>query len=169
MGNGNFGVQLSGGASDDSVIGSTVASTKGNGVVIAGSGTSSNTLTGDFIGTDPTGEYGTAGVSLDNTGIGVEIDAGATSNSISASVISNNGQDGVCISGAGTDSNSLTGDYIGTNVAGTYPLPNGADGVAITSSASSNTVGGTNAAARNIISFNTGRRRGVLVRRPATT
>ena len=76
MGNGNFGVQLSGGATHDSVVGSTVAATKGNGVVIAGSGTSSNTLAGDFIGTDPTGEYGTVDASVDNTGIGVEIDAG---------------------------------------------------------------------------------------------
>ncbi len=158
MANGVFGIQFSGGASDDSVASSTIAATKGNGVVIAGAGTSANTLTGDFIGTDPTGDYSTGAnsMSLGNTGIGVEIDGGATSNSISTSVISNNGQDGVCISGAGTQSNSLAGDFIGTNATGIYPLPNGADGVSITSSASSNTVGGTAVAARDIISFNTG-------------
>ena len=84
-GNGGFGVQLSGGATDDSVIGSTVAATKGNGVVIAGSGTSSNTLTGDFIGTDPTGESAEQSTASRwaTPASASRSDAGATHNTIS--------------------------------------------------------------------------------------
>ena len=55
-GNSGFGVQLSSGASSDTIMSSTIAATQGNGVVITGLGTTGNTVTGDKIGTDPTGE-----------------------------------------------------------------------------------------------------------------
>ena len=119
-------------------------------------GTSYDTLTGDFIGTDPTGKLAadSSGVTLGNSGSGVEIDGGATHNTIATSVSSNNGQDGVFITGAGTDFNLLAGDYIGTDVTGTNALANGNDGVVIIDGATSNTVGGTTAGARDVISGN---------------
>ncbi len=157
QGNGVFGVQLSGGASDDSISHSTVAATIGNGVVIAGSGTSSDTLTSDFIGTGPTGTFSPVlSGSPSNTGNGVAISGGATHIAISTSVISNNAQQGVSISGAGTEFNTLTGNFIGTDVTGTQYFGNGGGGVWVTSSASFNTIGGTSTGARNIISGNYG-------------
>jgi titin len=154
--NGVFGVQLFNGASHDSITNSTVAATSGNGVVIAGSGTSYDTLNGDFIGTDPNGKFSVDvnGVALGNSGSGVQIYGGATHNTITASVISNNGQQGAYISDAGTSFNLLTGDFIGTDKTGGYALPNHAHGVLITSYASQNTLGGTSLAARNVISGN---------------
>ncbi len=155
-GNSGFGVQLSSGASSDTIMSSTIAATQGNGVVITGLGTTGNTVTGDKIGTDPTGElsilpYGLTG----NTGDGVVISAGSTHNTISGSVISNSGQQGVAISGAATEFNLLTGNFIGLDASGNSPLRNSLGGVSVTS-ASFNTFGGTTAAARNIISFNGG-------------
>jgi len=66
-------------------------------------------------------------------------------------VISGNGQDGIYIfSGAG---NQVQGNYIGVTADGTQSLGNGDVGVEVNSS--SNTIGGTLAAARNVISGNT--------------
>ena len=154
--NGVFGIQLFGGASDDTITATTVAGTSGNGVIIAGSGTSYDTLTGDFIGTDPTGKLyvDSSGMALGNSSNGVEIDGGATHATISTTVTSNNVQQGILISGVGTEFSAITGDFIGTNVTGSSGLRNRGDGVLINSSASFNTVGGTSATARDVISGN---------------
>ena len=63
--------------------------------------------------------------------------------------------DGVLIEGSGTSANQVEGNYIGTNAAGSGALANRGDGVFI-SGASNNTVGGTAAGARNLISGNGG-------------
>ncbi len=58
-----------------------------------------------------------------------------------------------------SNGNVITGNFIGTNTAGTAALPNGSQGqggVILVSSASNNTVGGTTPAARNLISGNIG-------------
>ena len=155
FGNGVFGVEFSNGASNDRITATTVAATTGNGVVITGSLTSNDALTGDFIGTDPTGNLSFLfdGYTA-NTGSGVVISGGANHITVSTSVISNNDEQGVSISGADTEFNALTGDWIGTNRGGSYELRNGGDGVLVTSLASFNTIGGTSIAARDIISGN---------------
>src|SRR5205807_889008 len=75
-------------------------------------------------------------------------------------VISGNGGNGgadfgVLIRDKGTSGNVVAGNYIGTDATGTALLPNGA-GVAIAGKATNNTVGGTVAGARNVISGNGG-------------
>ena len=55
---------------------------------------------------------------------------------------------------AGSTSNVVAGDFIGTDRTGAASLSNGAEGVLIQGGATGNTVGGTVAAARNIISGN---------------
>ena len=60
-------------------------------------------------------------------------------------------------SGIGLSTNSfnrIEGNFIGTNAAGTAPLPNGTDGVMVFINSSDNTIGGTTPAARNGISGN---------------
>jgi VCBS repeat-containing protein len=54
-----------------------------------------------------------------------------------------------------SDGNTVVGNYVGTGVSGTEALGNGGDGVQV-SEASSNTIGGTNAAGRNVITRNLG-------------
>lgn len=113
----------------------------GYGVDITDSGTYGNWVQNNFIGTN-----GSGSAALPNGSSGVAIRAGATSNAIFNDVISANGGDGVLITDPGTDDNVLSGDLIGTNVAGNAIVyaPNVAYsniiGVYITGGASYNTV-----------------------------
>ena len=95
---------------------------------------------------------------LFNGGAGVSIYGGASYNTIggtaagSRDVISANGQNGVSISGSGTTGNLVEGDLIGTNSSGSNGLGNNSAGVLIQENATYNTIGGTTAAARDVIS-----------------
>lgn len=149
-GNGT-GVEIEGGAVHVSVSGDVISANT-YGVVISGAGTSANVVAGDFIGTDAKGLH-----ALPNFD-GVVIQAQASNNTIGGTtlaardVISGNSWDGVHIVGSGTKGNVVLGDDIGVASSGTGALGNGASDVAIFQGASSNTVGGTSAGARNVIS-----------------
>lgn len=67
-------------------------------------------------------------------------------------VISGNNNQGVAISGAGTNSNRVEGNRIGTNAAGTGALGNTWAGAAVFDGAQSNVIGGLVAGAGNTIS-----------------
>ncbi|MFC1712565.1 cohesin domain-containing protein [Candidatus Poribacteria bacterium] len=92
---------------------------------------------------------------------GISIDDGAKSNTIGGSdtgnrnVISGNA-DGMIIHGSGTDRNVVSGNYIGTDVTGTAAVGNENLGINIGHAAQWNTIGGTTAGERNIISGNVG-------------
>jgi titin len=60
--------------------------------------------------------------------------------------------DGVIINGFGTDHNTVSGNYIGTDISGTAPISNSGHGVSICCGASNNIVGGDTAGERNVIS-----------------
>jgi hypothetical protein len=112
------------------------------GVHVSQAGTIDNDIQGNYIGTDPTGL--TAFPNLD----GVLIDQGASNDLVGgnnnagvANVISGNTQDGVHVSDAGTSSNQIQGNLIGTEPSGTVGLGN-VVGVFIEMGASDNTVGG---------------------------
>src|SRR5262249_45811032 len=114
---------------------------------------SSNLIEGNYIGTNLTGT-----VALSNNGDGVAIGFGTTANTIGGStsasnLISGNGGNGVFIDGA--NSNLVAGNFIGTDLHGTKTLGN-FDGVVIDGGATDNTIGGTTAGARNLISGNIG-------------
>ncbi len=123
-----------------------------NGVGISGAGATGNVVLGNDIGTDSTGEN-----PLPNEYAGVQIDQGASDNTIGGltagarNVISSNGIFGVYLDGA-TD-NSVEGNYIGTDAMGTSAMPNGNNGVEILF-ATNNTIGGTAFGAGNLISGN---------------
>ncbi len=136
------------------------------GVYIWGSGTTQSVVAGNYIGTDVTGT-----IALGNGGNGVLINLSASNNVIGTdgdgmndasegNVISGNLSVGVNITGAGTDSNVVAGNYIGTDVSGTLVLGNSLDGVIISQGAQFNRIGtdgsndAYNANERNIISGN---------------
>ncbi|MBI1886578.1 MAG: CSLREA domain-containing protein [Chloroflexi bacterium] len=123
----------------------------GDGVEIAGTNATGNVVSGNYIGTDVTGE-----LDRGNTENGVLIN-NARTNTIGAAgagnVISGNNKSGVQINGSGAKTNKIQGNFIGTIHDGTDDLANSADGVSIVD-APSNTVGGTTAGARNIIAGN---------------
>ncbi len=114
--------------------------------------TSGNKVQGNFIGTK---KNGTEPLSNSADGVGVagnnHVIGGTTSGE--RNVISGNGRDGVRIAGSG---NKVQGNYIGADATGTADLGNGRHGVFVddTIFISNNTIGGTTAGARNVISGN---------------
>ena len=85
---------------------------------------------------------------------------GASHNSIGdgfgGNVISGNVSAGVQIDGASTSLNSIQGNKIGVNAAGTAALANGGIGVWLSNSPTQNTIGGTSVGLGNVISGNLG-------------
>ena len=101
----------------------------GEGIDISGSGATSNFVAGNLIGTNAAGTAAVANYA------GVEIDSGASGNLVGSSgagagdaaernIISGNSFAGVWITGTGTDSNAVAGNYIGTDLTGMIALAN---------------------------------------------
>ncbi len=130
---------------DANTIGGTTPAARNviAGVLIAGSG---NVVAGNFIGTDPTG----TNPSPNSIGIQVAGDSNIIGGTTPAArnVISGNDQ-GPGIAGTG---NVVEGNFIGTDPTGTKAVP---FSLGLILAGRSNTLGGTMAAARNVISGNT--------------
>jgi hypothetical protein len=131
------------------------------GVRISGSGARANRVEGNFIGTDASGT-----LDRGNSLFGVVI-VDAPTNTVGGTtpakrnVISGHGPivggpdgTGIAISGTGAKVNKVMGNYIGTKANGTEALKNARSGVFVIDGAANNTVGGTKAGARNVISGN---------------
>ncbi|WP_449420984.1 DUF4347 domain-containing protein, partial [Phormidium nigroviride] len=164
QGNALFGVAIQAGGSDN-IIGGTTTSDRnvisGNSAdgVIAVGGTGGNTIQGNYIGINAAGT-----AALGNTS-GVTIN-GIANNIISGNTISGNTNSGVVILSAGATANTVRGNFIGTDPTGTSAIANASFGVAIQGGATGNTIGGTTASDRNIIS---GNGNGVALADPTTT
>lgn len=105
MGNGANGVAVGYGSSDNNVTDNVIGCNTGTGVYLFGTGTSGNTVSGNFLGTDRTGT-----VALGNTLRGVDIREGADGNTVCRNVIAFNGDYGVLVDNASQDailSNSI--------------------------------------------------------------
>jgi hypothetical protein len=159
-----YGVQVFGGA--DNTIGGVTPEARnvvsGNveyGVVLYLLAATGNTVLGNFIGTNASGD-GPLGNGYD--GVYVLESSGNTIGGAAdgaRNVISGNGQHGVTLASSG---NSVFGNYIGTDAAGTSPLGNGGDGICLWDAAASNTViGGSEPGEGNLISANGGN--GILI------
>jgi titin len=168
------GVNVTGGTKYNKIGGdapgerNVISGNSGQGICISGAGTMSNTVSGNFVGIDASGAY-----SLPNTFIGVNIIGGATYNTIGGdasgegNVISGNTPWGVAIQDTGTMSNTVAGNYIGTDASGTQDLGNSQHGVNILKGAQFNTIGGDVPGERNVISGND--ERGISLSSTATS
>ena len=170
LANGRDGIVIYNGANTTQVGGA--AAGEGNvisgntryGILINAAGnpaTAGNVIQGNLIGVNAAGTAARAnqgGIQLENGVLNTTI-GGATPGA--RNVVSGNTADGMFITSAGTDNNTVLGNYVGTNAAGDGAIPNGDRGVQIDSGASGNTVGGNAAGEGNVISGNTGD--GVLV------
>ena len=155
---GGSGVILNGAANHNTVSGNVIVNNRSFGIQISDAGTTLNTIVGNKIGTDKSGA-----AALPNLLDGVAISNGASQNFIGlagqGNVISGNGHSGVFITstagGTSTTSfNSIAGNQIGTNAAGTAALPNALDGVIIAAGSVGNAVGTTDPGGGNLISGN---------------
>jgi titin len=161
LANGAAGVLLANAVSQNTIGGTAIGAgnlVSGNGdggVVFGDGGPSGNVVQGNRIGTDI---HGTA--KLGNATDGIDIDAGATGNTLggtapgAANLISGNGNEGITIFGSGTSGNLVLGNILGTDRNGTINLGNARDGVLIETGAAANTVGGRAAGAGNVIAAN---------------
>ncbi len=109
----------------------------------------SNVISGNFIGTDPAG-----GARLGNTSDGIFMGRLAQNNVILQNTIAGNDSAGVEMLDPTTTGNRVIGNFIGTDKTGSRVIGNGDNGVHIANYATGNTVGGSSAAERNVISGN---------------
>ena len=146
--------------------GNLISGNNADGVFISGASAASNLVQGNRIGVDDTGN-----AALQNNQSGVTVN-GAPNNTIggtapgAGNVLSGNNKNGVFVVGGGASGNKLEGNLIGTNAAGSAPVPNVLFGIVIRD-APTNTVGGTAAGAANVISGNT--QDGVAILLPLAT
>ena len=156
MSNTMHGINIS--ASANNTIGGThptnrnvISANQQFGIQIWYPGSTNNKVLGNYIGTDASGTAAAGNVT------GVYIGENASRNFVggtaagSRNLISGNNY-GIFIEDTGTTANVIQGNYIGTDASGTAKVPNTQDGIQILSP--SNTVGGTSAAAANLISGN---------------
>ena len=116
-------------------------------------GPNGTVIQGNLIGTDPSGTAARA-----NGQNGVYIWAGSQNTVVGGTstaarnVISGNTNDGIDLNGV--TNTTVQGNYVGVDVNGSAAKANGGNGVALFNAANSNTVGGTGAGARNVVSGN---------------
>ncbi|MCS7089546.1 MAG: hypothetical protein NZM03_02305 [Limisphaera sp.] len=153
-----FGVVIVGGTSNiiggvEPAAANVISGNRSNGVHITlgpGGGGSWNQVAGNRIGTDLNGAQ-----ALSNRGRGLEIHRGLGNRIGPGNIISGNELSGVAITGAGATSNTIVGNYIGTDSSGAIAIPNQYDGILLVG-VSNNVVGGPTAEERNIIAGNLG-------------
>ena len=122
------------------------------------SGANGVVIEGNFIGTNPAGTGALpnvlAGILIHNAASNVTV--GGTTPA-ARNLISGNGSYGVSIgqsSGGGGTGHLVQGNLIGTDASGGNPLPGQDAGIETVSTASNIVIGGTTAAARNVVSGN---------------
>ncbi|MBI3241886.1 MAG: hypothetical protein HYZ49_06275 [Chloroflexi bacterium] len=154
---GSTGLEITAGSS---IVRGLVINRFAEGIVLKTNG--NNVVQGNYIGTDVTGT-----VDRGNTNIGLTIQD-SPSNTIGGTtdaqrnLISGNGDNGIRITGPTSDGNTMQGNYIGTDAAGTGNLGNSGEGIRIRDGADNNLIGGTTSTtsggpctgACNIIAFN---------------
>jgi len=140
--NGHPGLIFGVGSDGSQLLGVAVDHASGNGVTLDDN---SITLNDDYIGLN------LAGTAAGNGGNGVLVWAESARNFIGlnrshasgvvANVISGNRENGIEL--AGSSSNTVVDNRIGTNAAGTSAIANGGDGIYITGGSRANEIGGT--------------------------
>jgi titin len=141
--------------------GNLISGNSQNGVYLIGTNATLNRVSGNKIGTTASGLQ-----VLGNgySGLGVE---NASSNTVgglepgAGNLISGNYDNGIYLLSAGASNNVIAGNLLGLNLAGDGALPNQLCGLQVFG-AGNNTIGGTNALARNLISGNA--RVGLVIR-----
>ncbi len=158
-GNTNDGIRIRSGATANTIGGSGVAhrniisGNDGDGIEISGETTDGNSVRGNWIGVNATGD-----AMLSNRGDGISIVGGADNTLVGGIgagegnwIVASNG-DGIEIDGASTGT-IIYGNRIGTDLTGTLNWGTRHAGITITGGASNTAVGGTATGQANVIAF----------------
>jgi hypothetical protein len=143
---GGYGLRI--GAPNSTVKGLIINRWYG-GVRMGGNDAKGNKVEGNYIGTDASGTKDLGNLAGGVTLVDAPNNVVGGTTAAARNMIAFNGN-GVDIQGVEATGNNVMGNYIGTDPSGTKNLGASGDGVRI--SAADNTVGGTTAGARNIIS-----------------
>lgn len=129
----------------------------GNNYGVAIDGSNGNRVSGNYIGTDATGNIAIPNAASVGVLIIDSADTIVGGNTVGERNLISGNSIGIGIAGF-SDDNVVIGNYIGTNAAGDAAIPNGTifgDGAGVMIEASdNNTIGGKTASARNLISGN---------------
>ncbi|HTS52720.1 MAG TPA: DUF4347 domain-containing protein, partial [Burkholderiales bacterium] len=129
--------------------GNLISGNTGSGISLVGVGTN-NLVQGNYIGVNAAGTAQflntAAQLTIQSSGNTIGGTSAGSRNLIAGNVI---------LTGASATNNLIQGNYIGINAAGTAALTGGGsfDGIALNSGAANNTIGGTTAAAGNVIAY----------------
>ena len=149
------GVYITDGAQENTIGGTAptqlnvISGNDNAGVALSGTNTSSNVVSGNYIGTAPDG-----GSAIPND-YGVLIMQAASNNTIGGdsaaerNVISGNLDDGVLLENSGTTGNTVMGNIIGLGADGDTALGNGGSGIKLENTASLNIIGPGNVVSAN--------------------
>jgi titin len=161
-GNGGAGVfigDLNGAAANNNIIdGNLISGNVHGGIAVSNFADSSQQIVGTVIQGNLIGTNGAGNEAIPNGDRGVEL-SGATqtliggTTAVARNVISGNASEGIVIGPeAGSNDNTVAGNYIGTDITGSSAVPNTDTGVIV--NGTGNTIGGTDTGARNVISGN---------------
>jgi hypothetical protein len=169
VGNGFSGVSLQSGAQNNWIGGTAagegnlISGNHDHGIYLSDPNTRFNRILGNKIGSNLSGN-----AAIGQGWNGIVITLGASQNIIGdgssggRNLISGNPQDGIRVEGSTTISNTIQGNYIGTNLNGTSALPNGLHGVELADYTHGNLLGGNRLVGQgNLLSGN--RNHGVVV------
>jgi hypothetical protein len=180
LSNGDIGLEIQ--DTDSNTVGGTTPAERnilsgnlGAGISLTSSGAFNNTIEGNYIGPDTTGQ---TGIGNHKMGINIGSTDGSSNNAHNniiggttgvtpggscngaCNVISANAWNGIYISGSTGGANQIIGNFIGASASGGLSMGNVLDGIGLLGT-QSNIIGGSTAAERNIISNNGGN--GVVV------
>ena len=134
--------------------GNLISGNLNSGIQIYQSGSDSNHVQGNFIGTDSSGTMAVA------NRVGISVSSGAQYNIIGGDVseerniISGNTEEGIWLGGSQTMYNSIQGNFIGVDTSGSQELGNGYYGIYCNGDVKNNSIGGLSAGECNVISAN---------------
>ena len=130
--------------------GNVISGNQNMGINLGTTDTDNNQIAGNRVGTDIHGLQ-----PIPNRYEGIRVHSGARHNRIGpGNLVSGNKSHGIELKYADTDSNTIFGNWIGLNAAGTDTIPNRKNGIQIGSGPRFNRIGGPENSERNITSGN---------------
>ncbi len=140
---GNSGLTFSGASSGSSVFGLALGNSGGNGITL---NSSNITLNANYIGIHADGsDFGNAldGIHINSTSSGNLIGLQSRGSSPASRPTSSRATAATASRCQGSSDNTIVGNHIGTDAAGTTAVANGQNGILITNGAHDNMIGGT--------------------------